>query len=226
MFFSRTWPGAVIADANLDLVNAYQCVRDDVAEVIRWLEVHAGDYAKSPEQTFERVRSSESKHALAEAARFIFLNKTCFNGLYRVNAKGAFNVPFGRYKNPTICDKATLRRCARMLRGAEVLHESFQTVLKRCGRGDFVYCDPPYLGTYDGYTVGGFDEKKHVRLRECADGAVKRGAIVLVTNADNSEVRRIWAGGGWKVREVQAPQQIAASGEKRTPRKDLIIFRD
>src|SRR5229473_1449448 len=141
LFFAVRPRRAVLADNNAELIHCYQQVRDDVYGVLDALARHV--YQRPH---FEAVRALEPLRlpAAARAARFIFLNKTCFNGLWRVNRAGRFNVPFGRYKNPRFADPASLITASHALRGVEIRHSPFEEALAMAAPGDFVYLDPPY----------------------------------------------------------------------------------
>jgi DNA adenine methylase len=230
MLFSRPWGRAIAGDANEELARTYALIRSDPGEVIRWLEVFAAEYKQAPDATYERIRSRKPEHSIERAARFIFLNKTAFNGLYRVNRKGEFNVPCAGYPNPNICDAVNLWRCSRMMRQSSVVMVSwdFEKTMSLAVRGDFVFCDPPYLGTFDGYTHKGFLEQDHRWLVECAERSVNRGARVVITNVDTPQVRRMWKDGSirWRFHSVVVRSGIAASAKSRGYRSDLIIFHD
>src|SRR5262249_37855139 len=134
------------------------------------------------------------------AAWFIYLNKTGYNGLYRVNRRNRFNVPFGRYKNPTICDEPTLRGCACALAGAELVTGDFEAVVARARRGDFVYFDPPYVplsvtSSFTSYTSRGFGAEEQTRLRDVARDLKRRGVSVLLSNSSAPFVRDLYADG-------------------------------
>ncbi len=159
-------PRAVLSDANAPLVDTYLAVRDRVDDAIAALRRHPNDAAH-----FYRVRAQDSDDlSLAEkAARVVYLNRTCYNGLYRENRRGEFNVPFGQYMNPTICDAQNLRACSRVLQDVEVLRADFTTVLDRARPGNLVYFDPPYhpvsrTASFTAYDQNGFDEWDHASL--------------------------------------------------------------
>lgn len=181
---------AYLSDANRELIATYRAIRDEVKSVIRLLSTYR--YEKS---FFMRVRESrpESEHEIA--ARFIYLNRTCFNGLYRVNKLGEFNVPFGRYKDPLICDTENLLACSQALQKATIQYSDFGRT--NPSRGDFVYLDPPYVpvsGTanFTSYTSAKFDDEDQVRLRNLAYGMKARGVHVLLSNADVPRVRELY----------------------------------
>ena len=160
------------------------------------------------------------------AARFIYLNRTCFNGLYRVNKKGMFNVPFGAYTNPTICDEENLRAVSEALRGTKIISANFEATLETAKRGDVVYCDPPYLpvsitANFTTYTVGGFGLVDQTRLRDVAKALDARGVHVLLSNSDTPLVRKLYK--GFRIEEVQAPRRVNSKAGKRGNVGELLI---
>jgi DNA adenine methylase len=194
LFFDRRPRRAVLADLNPELIDAFTAVRDDVEELMEHLRGHVYDKGY-----FYEVRSRDrGAMTLPErAARTIFLNRTGFNGLYRVNQKGLFNVPFGRYKDPTICDSDNLLACSAVLKGTELRSSSFEVVLADAGKGDFVYLDPPYVpvsrtANFTAYTRGGFGPADQDRLAQCLVELDERGACFVLSNADTPEVRAMY----------------------------------
>ncbi len=184
---------AVLSDLNEELVIAYQMVRDRVGELIDALRVHERGHRN--DGYYLRVRAQEPTDALDIAARFIYLNKTCFNGLYRVNKVGRFNVPKGRYKNPGICNEANLHAASMVLAKATIRLGDFDRVVNP-DAGDFIYCDSPYDGCFTGYQAGGFTDDDQERLRNAANEWRKVGADVMLSNADTKLIRRLYRGGG------------------------------
>ena len=167
MFFALQPENAIIADSNPELINMYRQVSDHVDDVIQYLEQY-----ENTKERFYAVRSQkwEALPAAAAAARTIFLNKTCFNGLYRVNKKGDFNVPYGKYANPRICDRDALYSASAVLKKAEILCSDYFLVLEHYAKeGDFIFLDPPYLpvseySDFKRYTKEQFYEEDHVEL--------------------------------------------------------------
>jgi DNA adenine methylase len=154
------------------------------------------------------------------------LNKCGFNGLYRVNKAGKFNVPFGRYTNPTICDADGLRACAAALHKTKLVIGDFEKTVKSAERGDLVYFDPPYVpvsatADFTGYTAGGFGFAEQERLRDCAAALKKRGVHVILSNADVPIVRKLYK--GFAIRAVSARRNINSAGGKRGAVGEVII---
>jgi DNA adenine methylase len=174
----------------------------------------------------EQLRSGKMTPVQAAAA-FIYLNKTCFNGLWRVNAAGHFNVPLGEYKNPLICDERNLRACRDALQGIEIRHEDFAAVLGRAHEGDVVYFDPPYAPTsatskFANYTANGFGKSDHARMAKVATALKARGVRVVISNSDTPLVRELYAD-GFTVAPVMAPRSMAARGCSRGAVQELVI---
>ena len=161
------------------------------------------------------------------AAWFIYLNKTGFNGLYRVNRKGNFNVPIGRYKDPRVCDTENLRACHRVLQGAEIRYEGFDAVLDRAEAGDFVYFDPPYVpasatASFTSYTKHGFDISDQLRLADVARKLKEKGVSVILSNSDTPPVRKMYQR-GFTRRQVMMTRAINSKASARGAVPELII---
>ena len=183
-----------LSDANEELIIAYQVVKSDVDALMEALKEHQRKHFND-EGYYNRIRKQSPSTALDMAARFLYLNKTCYNGLYRVNKQGKFNVPKGRYKNPDICNEDRLRAASKVLAKATLRVGDFERTVNP-GSDDFVYCDPPYDGCFTGYQAGGFSDDDQQRLRSACDSWVEAGANVMVSNADTPLIRRIYKGGG------------------------------
>lgn len=198
LFFALAPERAVIADANPELVNLYRQVAARVEEVIAALAP-----LEVAEEAFyaERARRFEDLEPVRAAARTLYLNKTCYNGLYRVNRSGAFNVPFGRHASPPrVCDPDRLRAAARLLAGAEILCGDYRDVLERTARaGDFVFLDPPYLpvgrtADFKRYTAAQFGEADHEAMAPVVEDLARRGCHVVLTNANHPRLHALYAG--------------------------------
>lgn len=224
VFFHLTPNTAVLSDINEDLINAYVVVRDRVDELVAALRVHHNerDYFYAV-----RARKPETLTPVERAARLIFLNRTCFNGLYRVNKKGQFNVPFGRYSNPTICDEAKLRAASLALTGAEIRAADFEAALEGAGAGDFAYLDPPYnpistTSSFTSYAQEGFGEGEQHRLASVYKRLDIHGVRLMLSNSASSLVRGLYA--GFRIIEVTAKRAINAKADRRGPITELLIL--
>ncbi len=202
---------ASLADSNRDLIDAYTAIQNDVEGVIAALEKLERAYLSQDRSGraffYYEVRDHRRpRSAAGKAARLIFLNKTCYNGLYRVNSQGRFNVPHGRYVRPTILDAERLRAVARSLEGVELRVEDFAEACARAQPGDFVYLDPPYqplseTAHFTSYTKDGFGVEEQRRLRDAFDDLTARGVPALLSNSDHPAVRELY--------EVYAPAEVS-----------------
>lgn len=231
LFFALARAGrferAVLTDRNEELVACYRAVRDDVEALIDAL---AG-YTHDEERYYaERDRDTRGLSDVERAARFIFLNRTCFNGLWRVNSKGKFNVPFGRYKNPRIRDPEGLRAASRALAGAAVEVADFATTVKELAvldERDFVYFDPPYLpvsetADFTAYASGGFGQAEQERLVDTLGWLRERKVRAMLSNADTKRSRALYA--GFRRTTVTMPRSINSDPTKRGDARELLVF--
>lgn len=219
----RAFERAVIADRNPELVNVYRALQRDVEGVIRRLEEYA--LAHSEEQYY-LVRAAKPRSPAARAARFIYLNKTGFNGLYRVNRQGQFNVPLGRYKKPSIVDGARLRAAASVLAEVEILESDFEAVCGRARKGDAVYLDPPYLPVsrtahFAEYHAEPFGLDEHRRLAKAFAKLEARGVCALLSNSDTSDTRALF--GRFRLDQVAARRSINSNSRLRGPVAEILV---
>lgn len=219
------WIGmASLSDSNKRLVSTYTGVRDDVQGVIDILTPKRYELQEFLEERKRLVDSFVNDTEVA--AWMIYLNRTCFNGLYRVNKNGQFNVPFGRYTNPTICDEFLLQTASRALRKTMIGHVDFERCVRSAEKGDLVYFDPPYAPVSDtanftAYTAAGFLPADHARLAATARKLKARGVHVILSNADVPAVREWYH--DFQLREVQGRRSINSKGGKRGAVGELII---
>ncbi len=212
-----------INDMNPELTNTYEVIRDNVTALIKELEILT---KRINEKTFYEIRSSVPRSKVARAARFIYLNKTCFNGLWRVNSKGEFNVPFGKSKNPSLFVEANLRACSRRLKGSTITTVSFEEAVAKARKGDLVYFDPPYIplspsASFSAYAKEGFGLDKQELLAETISKLNKKGVFVLLSNSDTVLTRKIFK----KVltlRKILMARTISSSGSTRNPVYEVI----
>jgi DNA adenine methylase len=215
----------VLSDANRKLIETYVAIRDDVDRVISMLEAFAGDYNRSPEKAYYELRAAPVGRPYAEAARFIAQNKTCFNGLYRVNSKGGFNVPWGK-RETFSPDNDNLRACSVVLQGVEIKHRDFSDLI--VSPGDVIYCDPPYLpvsasSNFTKYTEKGFVWTDQERLRHIAMEARKHGATVILSNANRPEISDLY-NRDFKVEVVQVGRGITNTRAVKRPKVGELII--
>jgi DNA adenine methylase len=216
---------AWLGDSNRSLVTAYDVIQNNVDALIKELHRHACDHS---EAHYYAVRKECPTISVDSAARTIYLNKTCFNGLYRVNKSGQFNVPMGRYANPTVCDEPNLRAVSASLRLAELHADDFESAETAATANDFVYLDCPYwpasaTSNFTGYTKDGFTAIDQQRLRDAALRMKRRGVHVLLSNADVPPVRDLYAS-GFEMRRVEATRAINSKPGKRGAVGELLIW--
>lgn len=240
IFFHLQPAKSLLIDINLELVNVYRCVRDQVEELIDRLEQHQQQHSsdhyyqvraalQTPQGSQLAVSDTwfyEGNH-VDRAARLIYLNKTCFNGLYRENSKGHFNVPLGSYKNPAIYDPEVLRADAIALQSAQIEPGSFEQVLQ-CAQGseDFVYFDPPYYpisptSNFTAYNRYSFSEEQQVRLRDVVAELSDRGVKVMLSNSDCDFVRNLYK--DFHIHTIYATRNINCNAEKRGKITEVLV---
>ena len=226
VFFDLLPEKGFLSDLNEELVTTYNVIKSDVEALINSLKKH-----KTDKEYFLKVRS-QNPNTLSDvsvASRFIFLNKTCFNGLYRVNRQGQFNVPYGKNKNPLICDEENLRKVSKALQGIEIKQQDYKEVLKKAKKGDFVYFDPPYYPVSDtakftGYTADVFLGKEQEELRDVVLELSKRGCFVMLSNSDTPFINKIYSGfKGIKITKVEAGRAINSNGAGRGKITEVLV---
>jgi DNA adenine methylase len=216
-------PRVTLSDANPLLVELYVTVRDQPDQLIEHLREHQ---ARHGEAHYYAVRQQVPGVAVARAARVVYLNKTCFNGLYRVNSKGVFNVPMGSYVDPNICDEPNLRAASAALQGAEITLSDFAAVADRSRPGDFVYFDPPYdpvspTSRFTSYARAGFGPDEQRRLRDLAWALHCRGVRILLSNSMTPLVRELYA--GFSLDTVLAARSVNSRPDRRGKVEEALI---
>ena len=222
---------ASLADSNTELIGTYLAIRDDLDGVIDALGTYERRYLKrEPSQRglyYYEVRDQHRlRRADRKAARLLFLNKTCYNGLYRVNSKGRFNVPHGRYVKPTVLDTERLREASGALAGAELRAEDFAEACARARPGDFVYLDPPYqplsdTSRFTKYTSGDFGFADQERLRDAFDGLTARGVPALLSNSSHPDIHDLYR--QYELELVPMGRAINSNGRGRAAIDELLV---
>nr|WP_229639967.1 DNA adenine methylase [Waterburya agarophytonicola] len=218
---------AVLSDINLELVNTYQCVKNNVEELIIDLQQHYYDQEYYYQiRNCDRLPEYSQWTNIQRASRFIFLNKTCFNGLYRVNSKGQYNVPFGRYKNPKIIDADNLRACSNSLQKTKILNSSFLDLESKITPEDFVYFDPPYIplnatSNFTNYSKEGFDNKMQIALLNLCQRLDRQGVKFMVSNSAAPLIFDLYS--QFKIEQVNAPRSINSQGNKRGAIAEVLV---
>ena len=226
VFFDLLPKNAKLSDLNSELVITYNVIKNNVDELIESLQKHIYD-----KEYYLKVRAEkvEDLSEIEVASRFIFLNRTGFNGLYRVNKSGQFNVPFGRYSNPIICDEDNLRRVSDALRDTTITHQDYKNVLETARSGDFIYFDPPYYpisatSSFTSYTAEGFLEKEQAELRDTFVKLHKRGCFVMLSNSDTPFINKLYSGlDGITINKITAGRAINSKGTGRGKITEVLI---
>ncbi len=226
----REYQKCSISDLNSDLVLAYTTIRNRIDELISSLKSHERNYHKDSKSYYYSVRESNPRSEIEKTSRLLFLNRTCFNGLYRVNSKGKFNVPLGRYTNPNIVNEYNLRAVSIILQSSNVAIKcrDFEAVLEDAKKGDLVYFDPPYqpvsdTANFTSYTNKDFTDKDLSRLGELCNKLDSKGCKVLLSNSDSKQVADMFSGKPWETTRIQANRSINSNSKKRTGHFELLI---
>lgn len=223
---------AIINDYNSELINVYNMVRDNCDELVIALKEHernnSSDYFYDI-RALDREPMYNEMSSVERAARIIYLNKTCYNGLYRVNAAGQFNSPYGKYKNPNIVNETVLRAMSKYLRNnnIKILNGDYKGALKGLRKGAFVYLDPPYMpisssSSFTGYTEGGFSYQHQVELKNECDKLRKKGIKFLQSNSDCPEIRELYK--EYEIKTVKAKRSINSNASKRGEINEVLIY--
>lgn len=227
LFFELQPQNGYISDMNKELINLYTVVRDDVYALIDDLNKH-----EVSKEYFLKIRNldrSEKYNSLSDvkkASRFIYLNRTCFNGMYRVNSQGQFNVPFGNYKNPRIVDTENLINCSKLLKNTEICCADFSEILNKAQKGDFVYFDPPYVplnetSSFTSYTKDGFDLDMQFKLRDICDELDSMGVMFMLSNSDTKLVNELYS--NYEIKKVFASRAINANPNGRGKITEVLV---
>lgn len=210
---------ATLSDINQELILAYLAVRNNTDALIESLEEHARKHHKE-DGYYLKVRNSKPRKDINKASRFLYLNKTCFNGLYRVNKRGYFNVPEGKYSNPKICDADNLRNVSKVLQKADIMIGQFhKTITPKAG--DFVYCDPPYDGTFSGYHSDGFTDIHQKLLKATVDTWTEQGVSVMISNSNTEFIKELYE--GYRIHTITAQRNISCNGKTRGQIPEVLI---
>jgi len=215
----------IISDINPELINAYKVIKNDVENLIKELRKLRKQHNK---ENYYKIRAEDTKllSPLTRASRFIYLNKTCYNGLYRVNSKGQFNVPMGSYKNPSIFSEQELREISNLLKNVKIKKASFEKCLNWAKKGDFIYFDPPYYPLKKGksfttYTKDNFLDKEQKLLAEVFKKLDKKGCKVMLSNSDTDFIKGLYK--EYKPKIVKARRMINCQGEGRGHINEVVV---
>ncbi len=196
VFFDIFPKKAVLSDMNFELIMAYNIIKKNVKKLIIKLKEHQ---RKNSKEYFLKIRKQNLNKLsnISIAARFIYLNRTCFNGLYRVNKSGEFNVPYGKYKNPLIVNEENLCKIAKVLQKVSIKHQDYKKTISKAKKGDFIYFDPPYAplsptSSFTSYTKDGFGKQQQIELRNIFYKLHKKGCLVMLSNSDSRFINKIY----------------------------------
>jgi DNA adenine methylase len=219
-----------VSDLNSDLVLAYVTIRDKIDDLLKSLQKHSENYFSNSKTYYYSIRESVPKSQVEKVSRLLFLNRTCFNGLYRVNSKGKFNVPLGRYSNPNIVQEDNLRTVNQFLNNNKISIrcQDFATTVESVKKGDFVYFDPPYqpiskTANFTSYTNTNFGFNDLKRLAKVSNQLAKKGANVLLSNSSSKQVLDLFSKKNWNITKIEANRAINSDSKKRTGHYELLI---
>ena len=222
---------AIVNDINSELINLYQVIKNNVDELIEDLKKH-----KKDENYFYQIREQDRDKEqynrftpVQKASRIVYLNKTCYNGLFRVNKAGQFNTPYGNYKNPNIVNEYTLRAVSNYFNKAQITFtcKDFEEALKGIRKGAFVYFDPPYdpisdTSSFTGYDKGGFDKNQQIRLKKACDKLNEKGIKFLLSNSATDFIKELYD--GYKIQTIQARRAINSKSNKRGEIDEVLVM--
>ena len=215
---------AILWDNNRELIDTFKAVQEDVGQVIKLLSKYQKQHCKD---FFLATREKTPLSLAGKAARLIYLNKTCFNGLYRVNSRGLFNVPFGKYTNPGIFNEDWLRRASELLQGARIEAEDFRFLKVEAKKNDFIYFDPPYhprskTSYFTAYTRDLFGEEHQRKLADLYRALDKKGCLLMLSNSDTPLIRELYK--DFDIREVSARRLINSRADRRGAICELVVL--
>ncbi len=220
-----------LSDINSELINVYKTIKDNLKDLIKELQYNENEYYNDPKKFYYKLRGERFPfESIKEAARFITLNKTCYNGLYRVNKNGIFNVPIGSYIKPKICDFRNLTKVNRImnLRNTTIENYDYQKISSKIKENDFIYFDPPYFpinktSNFTNYTSYGFDISQQKRLANFFNELDKRKCKILLSNSDTTIIRDLYSSFKENIISLNALRSINSNAEKRKNQSELII---
>ena len=224
MFFHLLPETAFLSDRLQEVVIAFRVVRDHPEELKSKLESHQRRHAREGEAYYKAVRAMSPRRlgSVERAARLIYLNKTCYNGVYRVNSGGEFNVPMGVYRKPNIVDVKTLDADSAALRKATIKHLDYSSAMDKVRKGDFVYLDPPYWGHFTGYHQNGFGMEHQERLSKLFMRLHKAGALLMLSNGPNEDISKLYA--GFRTERLDSVVVLSGEAKGRKKVKELLVI--
>lgn len=238
LFFELSRDNCVINDFNSEIINVYKVIKEHPASLIKMLKIHQKNDSV---EYFYEIRNLDKNpdfknmNNIKKAARTIYLNKTCFNGLFRVNRDGYFNTPRGKYENPLICDENNINEISEFLNthNIKILNDDFEKACPNAKEGDYIYFDPPYdyedESGFVAYNAQGFSRNDLNRMKKFCDDLIKIGCTVLISNNDTTFVRDLFKGDNYEIvyeiKSLQANRNINSSGKKRATKvQEVLIY--
>jgi DNA adenine methylase len=231
---------AIISDINSELINCYKVINSDIGKLLEHLEVHKQEYYKRTieerKKYYYQLRELDREEffdinltPIERASRTIFLNKTCFNGLYRVNSKGQFNSPFGYYKKPMIYEKNNLLNISKLLQNVIILNCSYEEAVKYAKKGDFIYFDPPYhpisnTSSFTSYSKERFGEEEQIKLAKTFSNLDNKGCKVMLSNSHCDFTLELYK--DYNINIIEAKRSINSDGNKRGKIKEILVMND
>lgn len=231
LFFELTPQNAIINDSNAEIINLYRCIKDRLDELISNLSIIQEEFNSQGndnlrEDYYYVMRNEFNRNILNEnlstidAALFLFLNKTCYNGLYRVNSNGLFNTPFGKIKKVKLFEKNNIQECSKLFKNVAILNGDFEAVCNNLKKGDFVYFDPPYWNTFDTYQAGGFPEKEHIRLFNLFKTLSNKGVYCMISNSNTDFIKELYF--EYNISVISVKRLINRDGNNRSGSEIII----
>lgn len=221
LYFYLNYNNSIINDSNSEIINLYNEIKNNPNSILKELTKYKND-----EDFYYLIRKTYPKTNLKRAARIIYLNRTCFNGLYRVNKKGDFNVPYGKYKKVRFIDKNNLFLASKLLKKSKIFNKDYKYILKNfCNKKDLVFLDPPYLpiskySDFKRYTKEQFSLEDHVELSAYYNELDKKGCYLILTNSNNEIITKLY--NKFKIKIIKTKRNINSKGSKRTG-EDIVI---
>jgi len=229
LFFHLNPPEAILIDNNKELINCYNVIKANLDELVVSLKKHKNnkEYYYEVREADRNLTEFSNWSDVERASRTIYMNRCCYNGLYRVNSKGFFNVPFGRYKNPRFCDEENLKAVHEALQTAEIIWGDFEDCLNYANKGDFIYFDPPYhplseTANFTSYTKDNFGKESQERLFKVFDELNNRGCKLLLSNSYNKFIIELYK--DYKIIILNAKRAINSNPDKRGEIKEVLVL--
>jgi len=220
-----------LSDINAELINLYIVLRDQLEALIAQLQIHEGSHTRDYYYEIRAMDRQSLNHysPVQRAARMIYLNHTCYNGLWRVNSKGHFNVPMGRYKNPAILNQARLTKASAALAGVNISLDAFAESVRDASQGDFVYFDPPYVplsptSNFTSYAPSAFDEQAQGKLADLFNELHMHGCHVMLSNSDTDLVRNLYSHPDFRILPILAQRRINSNSSKRGHISEVVVL--